>query len=153
MHRLPFIYEIISNTVLTRNQFRSESLMSPRPIGVQQLGICVSFGHGCRVCGRFWKVKSFYYNSAVILVGWNPLGVVHKGRPQKGPLFLLPTSCPQVSAFDQHPLPPLRTSAFSIIHCSMVWQCNSWYSQKTLLIGLVIGSFYPYPMWADMWVM
>src|SRR6218665_3674400 len=66
-------------------------------------------------------------------------GVVHKGRPQKTTLF--PTPYSQMSAFDQPPS-PLRTSAFSI-HCSMVRQCNSWCSQSTLLIDLIIGAFYP----------
>ena len=42
------------------------------------------------------------------------------------------------------------TSAFRIIHCSMVWQYNSWCSQNSLLIDL---TFYPYPRWADLWVM
>src|SRR6218665_2855964 len=34
-----------------------------------------------------------------------------------------PSLCPGVSAFDQT---PVRTSAFNIMHCTMVWQCNSW---------------------------
>src|SRR6218665_1039416 len=39
------------------------------------------------------------------------------------------------------PISPLRMYPSSIRHCSMVWQCNSWCSQNTLLIGgLIFGS-------------
>ena len=69
----------------------------------------------------------------------NNLGVVHKGRPQKWPLFI--SLCPQVSAFDHS---PLQTSAFSIIYCPMVWQRNSWCCQNTLLVD-IIRAFYSYP--------
>ena len=48
------------------------------------------------------------------------LGVVHKGRPQQMTGCFTPYLCPHVSAFDQFPS-PLRTPAFNIIHCAMVW--------------------------------
>src|SRR6218665_3342363 len=71
------------------------------------------------------------------------------GRPlkdacKKGPIFLLPSSCMQVSASD-HPLPSFRTFTFSIIHSSMVRQCNNWWSQNTLGFALIIWVFYPNP--------
>src|SRR6218665_1667994 len=93
----------------------------------------------CKVCTNLIK---FAYSDVT------PLGVVHKGRPQKRPLFLPPVlECPHLIT------PPLRTSAFSIIHCSMVRQCNSWCCQSTLLIELIIGAFSANPVAVYMWVM
>src|SRR6218665_2722034 len=57
-------------------------------------------------------------------------GVVHEGLRKKDP-FSYPLPCPQVSAFDQPPS-PLRTSAFSIIHGSMVYAAR-WSHHRGIL--------------------
>ena len=57
-----------------------------------------------------------------------------------------PSLCPQVSAIHQ----PLVESAFSIMHSQ--WS-DSWCSQNMLHFDLSIRAFYPYSMWADMWVL
>jgi len=54
--------------------------------------------------------------------GYLPLRGIHKGRLQIKPAFST----------------PLRKYPSSIRYCSMVLECNSWCSQNTLLIGLII---------------
>ena len=63
---------------------------------------------------------------------------------KKWPLFIPSSPCPQVSVFYQAP-PPLWTSAFSIIHCSMVWQRNSWCCQIRCSLISSSGHFTPTP--------
>ena len=63
--------------------------------------------------------------------------VVHKGRLQKIPAILpspLVRFCPHMAYSSCH----LQTSASSIRHCSMVWQCNSRCSNNLMLIGGLI---------------
>ena len=77
--------------------------------------------------------------------------VVHKGRPQKRPLFLPP--CPQVSAFDQLPSPfggrPHLASYSTLCSDSVIA------GALKIRCSLVSSSeqFTPTPMWPDMWVM
>src|SRR6218665_1786165 len=59
----------------------------------------------------------------------------HMGSPikdvrKKVPVFRPPT----IFVHNRLTPSPLRTSASSIRHCSVVWLCNSWSSQNMLLI-------------------
>src|SRR6218665_127961 len=76
--------------------------------------------------GYFISFKNCLFDSHNVVTNFQ-MHVLARGRPKKDPL-----SYP--SALCLHLTNPFHMSAFSIIHCSMVWQCNSWCSQNALLI-------------------
>src|SRR6218665_963638 len=91
----------------------------------------------------------------IFLTKFTPLlyGVVHKGRPQKMTHFPTPPPVRRCPYLINSP-PPFRTSAFRIIHCSIADSILTGALKiRYLFIGLIIGAFDPYPMWAGMWVM